>query len=378
MAVTPTQPGPTTDLTALTQWFTTTRHQLRPDVELLPGLDEKPLLFIQATGKYIAIGQGMTHLLPLFDGTHNGAQIAQLTAPDVDQELVHQRLAESMHELRQAGALTEEPIAEPGRRSVARFMRREHLLRLPLTRSIGRWLEAPIAPLRAISGVWLVGAWFVAAAIGLVTGGYALFTAGATWQMPEHLWVLYIVLFIQIAFHELSHAVVCQYLRVPVREAGVGLMLYIMPVGYVDRTDSYRVRDRKSRAFLSLAGPVNDQIWFGVTGLIAIFAPPQISHLAFAMLGLQLLLTLMNFNPLVPSDGYHALCAMTGAVNFRGKALSYLTYRLLRLPLTETQRSITDKQARGYVWYALGCLLFLALLIGGMFRTVSTIVGALS
>lgn len=377
MAVTPTKPGSPADLSAQTHWFTTTRHQLRPDVELLPGLDEKPLLFIQDTGKYIAIGPGMRHILPLLDGSLDGTQIARRTAPGIDQSLVHQRLAESMHELRQAGALTEQPIAEPGRRSVARFMRREHLLRLPLTRSIDRWLEAPIAPLRSISGAWLAGVWFIAAALGLATGGYALLTAGANWQMPEHLWVLYVVLFIQIAFHELSHAVVCQYLRVPVREAGVGLMLYIMPVGYVDRTDSYRVRDRKSRAFLSLAGPVNDQIWFGVTGLIAIFAPPQISHLAFAMLGLQVLLTLMNFNPLVPSDGYHALCAITGAVNFRGKALSYLTHRLLRLPLTETQRNITGKQARGYVWYALGCIFFLTLLIAGMFRTISTIVEAI-
>lgn len=283
-----------------------------------------------------------------------------------------------MHELRQAGALVEPPQPERGRRGIARFMRREHLLRLPLTRNIGTWLETPVAPLRAIPGHVLAGLWVTLSAIGFAVGLFALFTAGSGWQAPSNLWVLYIVLFLQIGFHELSHALVCQYLKVPAREAGVGLMLYVMPVGYVDRTDSYRITDRKSRAFLSLAGPVNDQIWFGVTGLVVLLAPAEISHLAFSMLMLQVLLTLMNFNPLVPSDGYHAISALTGTVNFRGKALNYLTHKLLRVPLSESQLTVSRKTSRAYIWYGIGCLAFVLVLVLGMARTLGRLLEVLT
>lgn len=360
-----------------TDWFNTTAHQLRAGVEAVYGLDDKPLLFIPSTGKYLAIGRGLQQLLPLLDGQRTGAQLL-MAAGAQPSEVLTGRLADAFHELRQSGALVQEPVAEPVRRSLARFMRREHLLRLPLTRSIDSWLEPMVAPLRRIPGRWLAGIWFALAGVGMVLGGYALATAGANWQLPAQLWWIYLVLFAQIACHELSHALVCQYLRVPVREAGIGLMLYLMPVGYVDRTDSYRVRSRPARAFLSLAGPVNDQIWFGITALIALQASGELAHLAFAMLGVQLLLTLMNFNPLVPSDGYHALCAMTGAVNYRGKALSYLTHRLLRLPLGEAQAASSAGQARGYLCYALGCLIFVGLLLAGLMRTIRTVLEVIS
>lgn len=366
------------ELSDVGTWFRDTKQQVREDVEVLQGLDQRPLLHIRATGKYVAVGVDLPRILPLFDGTRTGADITGRIAPSADPVLAMNRLGGIMHELRQAGALVEAPQAEHGRRGIARFMRREHLLRLPLTRKIGIWLEGPVAPLRAIPGRVLAGIWIVLAAIGFATGLFSLFTAGAGWQLPDNLWVLYIVLFLQIGFHELSHALVCQYLRVPAREAGVGLMLYVMPVGYVDRTDSYRITDRKARAFLSLAGPINDQIWFGAVGIVALLAPPEISHLAFSMLTLQVLLTLMNFNPLVPSDGYHAVSALAGTVNFRGKALNYLTHKLLRVPLSESQLAVSHKIARAYIWYGIGCLAFVLILVFGMARTVGNLLEALA
>lgn len=359
-------------------WFRDTKQQVREDVEVLQGLDQRPLLFIKTTGKYVAVGFDLPKLLPLFDGTRTGAEIIEQIASRADPILAMDRLGGILHELRQAGALVEAPKPEHGRRGIASFMRREHLLRLPLTRSIGTWLEGPVAPLRAIPGRVLAGLWVTMSAIGFAVGLFSLFTAGSGWQLPSNLWVLYLVLFLQIGFHELSHALVCQYLKVPAREAGVGLMLYVMPVGYVDRTDSYRITDRKSRAFLSLAGPINDQIWFGVTGLVVLLAPPEISHLAFSMLALQVLLTLMNFNPLVPSDGYHAVSALAGIVNFRGKALNYLTHKLLRVPLSESQLTVSRKTSRAYIWYGIGCLAFVLVLVLGMARTVGRLLEVLA
>jgi putative peptide zinc metalloprotease protein len=155
-------------------------------------------------------------------------------------------------------------------------------------------------------------------------------------------------------------------------------MLYVMPVGYVDRTDAYRVRDRKSRAFIALAGPVNDQLWFGVTGIIAITQQgTELGHLAFTYLIFQAFLTLMNFNPVAPSDGYHMVSALSGAINFRGQALSYLTHLVLRLPLTPELERIPTSRRRWFVVYALGCVAFFVILALAASRTVLTLIGAL-
>jgi putative peptide zinc metalloprotease protein len=171
---------------------------------------------------------------------------------------------------------------------------------------------------------------------------------------------------------------VCQYLRVPVREAGIGLMLYLMPVGYVDRTDAYRVRERRSRAFLSLAGPLNDQIWFGATAVVAVTVPGETGDLAYSLLFFQALLTVANLNPLTPSDGYHAVSAVAGQVNVRGQALAYLTHRLLRIPLTPLMVAASPRRRRFYLVYAIACAAFVALLAFGLVRTGLAVSAVLS
>ena len=359
-------------------WFLGSRPELRADAELLSGLDDRPLLFLADSGRYVALGREVVPLLPHFDGATTGDELVERIRGERDAELVADRLARLARSLRQAGALVEPPERIGGRRGVARFMRKEHLLRLPLTRSVDRLLEPVTAPLRSVPGRVLVGLWSALAAVGLVLGAVALATAGAGWAMPEHVWVVYPLLFLQIAAHETAHALVCQYLRVPVREAGIGLMLYVMPVGYVDRTDAYRVPDRRARAFLSLAGPVNDQLWFGAAAIVAMAVPGEIGDLAFVLLILQALLTVMNLNPVTPSDGYHAVSALAGEVNVRGQALSYLTHLVLRLPLSPALQAVSPARRRFYIGYAVGCLLFLALLVAGAARSVTTLLGALS
>lgn len=359
-------------------WFRDARPRLRDDVELLAGLDDKPLLYIGAFGRYVAIGRDVVPLLPLFDGATPGAELVERLRGDRDPEQVAARLTRLAHGLRQAGVLEEPPARVSGRRGLARFMRREHLLRLPLTRNVGTVLEPVVAPLRAMPGPRLVALWVTLAALGAVLGVVALATAGADWRLPAHAWLLYPLIFAQIVAHELSHAFVCQYLRVPVREAGIGLMLYVMPVGYVDRTDAYRVADRRSRAFLSAAGPVNDQLWFGTAAVVAMTVPGERGDLAFMLLIFQAFLTVMNLNPVTPSDGYHIVSALAGEVNVRGQALSYLTHRLLRVPLPPGVAALTPRRRRFYLGYAVACLLFLALLVAGVTRTVLGLVEVLS
>jgi len=62
----------------------------------------------------------------------------------------------------------------------------------------------------------------------------------------------------------------------------------------------------------------------------------------------------------------------------RGQALSYLTHLVLRLPLSPALQAVSPARRRFYIGYAVGCLLFLTLLVAGAARSVTTLLGALS
>ena len=357
----------------LTRWFLDTPHQVKPEVEHTLGLDDKNLLFDPARGKYLALSPSAGALVASLDGTRTGRQLlAERSATATPQQI--ERVARLLDDIRQSGFLTEAPRAEGARQATARFARREHLLRLPLITDIGRWLEPVVAPLRTVPGALLSWIWIGLAGLGIAIGLVGLTTAYVP-RMPGHLWVVPVVLAAQIAVHELAHALVCQYLRAPAREAGIGLMFYFMPVGYVDRTDSYRVRSRAGRVMISLAGPLSDQIWFGVAGVVALTAPQPVASLAVLVMVSQLFLTAMNFNPLSPSDGYHAVTASLGIINLRGNALSYIVHLVLRTPLP-THFETKGRVERGWlIAYAAACLGFVAL---ALTFTVRAVLGVLA
>lgn len=359
--------------TDLVTWFLTTSHQLKLHVERTHGLDDRDLLYDTARGKYMALSGSAGALINHFDGARTGAEVlSELRQPPTAAQT--ERVARLFHDIRQSGFLAEPPVGEGGREATARFARREHMFRFPLIKNVGRYLEPVSAPLRSVPPMALIVAWLILAATGVGLGVAGLTSTQVT-SMPSNLWVVPLIMIVQIAVHELAHAVVCQYLRVPAREAGVALMLYFLPVGYVDRTDSYRVRSRSGRVMIAMAGPLSDQIWFGAAGVVALTAPDPVAHIAVVLMVCQILLTVMNFNPLTPSDGYHAITAALGIINMRGNALLYAVHLVLRTPLP------TNFDAKGRterVWlvvYAMGCLGFVAVALVAVVRAAGAYLG---
>ncbi|WP_189246788.1 PqqD family peptide modification chaperone [Streptosporangium pseudovulgare] len=350
--------------------------RLRPGVEVITGIDDRPLLFNPATGRYVALTRAGVRVLDLLDGSRTGAVITAGLAGE--REDLRERVDAFLADLRQAGVLTVEP-REPDRRArILSFSLREHMPRLRLTGRVEHVLEPVAAVLRRVPARALTGAVLAVVLAGLLTGGYAL-THPAGHGYPALWWVALPILVVQIICHETAHALACQYLRAPIREAGVGLMLYFMPVAYVDRTDAYRIRSRGGRVMIALAGPFSDQLWFGVTGVIALTAPGQAGDIAYVLLVLQGMLTLVNLNPLLPSDGYHAVTAAVGAVNLRGRAFAYLTHVVLRGPLPSGMRALGAWRKAGYLLFGGLCLAYAAglavlvlnnlwTMIGGFFR----------
>src|SRR5690606_12787912 len=119
-------------------------------------------------------------ILPLFAGRLTGEQIVDRIRSERPREEVVRRMARVAGDLRQAGALTEPPVALDRRRGLAKFMRKEHLYRFPLTRRLGDLLEPFVAPARRVPGRSLVIVWLALAAVGMVLGVAGL-TSGRAW-----------------------------------------------------------------------------------------------------------------------------------------------------------------------------------------------------
>ncbi|MFG1750592.1 PqqD family peptide modification chaperone [Streptosporangium sandarakinum] len=363
--------GPETD------WMVSVPLQIRPDVEVITGIDDRPLLYNSATGRYLALTPAGVRMLDLLDGSNTGGAILdRLTAHRDDRETARARVGAFLDDLRQAGVLTVEP-REPDRRSkIMKFSLREHMPRLKLTGRVGHVME-PLATLLRRLPVRVLNAAVLATALaGMVVGLYALLHPVGH-GYPALWWTAMPILIVQVIFHEAAHALVCQYLRAPIREAGIGLMLYFMPVAYVDRTDAYRVRSRGGRVMIALAGPLNDQVWYGAAGVVALTVPGQVGDIAYVLLVLQTMLTVVNLNPLLPSDGYHAITAASGAVNLRGRAFAYLAHVALRSPLPSGMHALGRWRRAGYLLFGALCLLYAVGLAVLVLRNLWNMIGGI-
>jgi len=374
MTIDLTRPEPGLDESAVS-WFLLTTPELGVDIEHVPGLDGRPMLHDPTRGRYVALTPAADRLTLRFDGHSTGADIVR-RAGWSQADPVIARVAVMASELRQLGFLTEPAHAEGLRIRASRFALKEHLVRFPLVTDVGRFLEPVVAPARRVPSTAIVTAWVTLSLLGLAVGAVAL-THVRVDAMPPHAWLLLPLLVLQIVLHELSHALVCQFHRAPVRSAGVGLMLYVLPVGYVDRTDSHRVRGRPARVLISLAGPISDQIWFGVAGVVALTAGTGTSDMAVVMLVFQVLLTAMNLNPFTPSDGYHAVTAAYGVTNLRGKSLALVVHHVLGSPLPAHLLRVSDRERRVMVGYGLACLAFALVIALAVARSLVHLIGAL-
>jgi putative peptide zinc metalloprotease protein len=168
----------------------------------------------------------------------------------------------------------------------------------------------------------------------------------------------------QVVCHEGSHALLCQYFRVPVREMGVGLLLYFLPVAYVDRTDAYRLRSRWQRAMIALAGPASDLVWTGIYGVLVLqLSGGLLLETAHALLFFNLFLLVVNLNPILPTDGYAALEAAAGELNFRARAMAYLAHRISFTPLSSSLQGISTSRVLAYLAFVGVYLAYVALLL---------------
>lgn len=134
--------------------------------------------------------------------------------------------------------------------------------------------------------------------------------------------------------HELWHGLACKRFGGEVPDAGVILLLFVTPMGYVDASSSLRFSSRRERMIVAAAGMFIELLIAAIAYLIWERAEPGhfrtiLQQIVFvAGIGT----VLFNLNPLMRFDGYYLLSDLTGVSNLFSKgqtAASQFFERLL-------------------------------------------------
>ena len=366
--------------------------RLRRGVSLIVGMDNQPMLFDSDSGKYHRLGAAAAFIVNQFDGVRSLPTIIEELPQDID-EAGARRITGLVDNLREKSLLVgSEPApaasavpAAPARtrrvrgRHTAQPRQARHLKVEKPRRSGGWWLPriiiarkyhrivAPIVtllqrlPAPALSWVFLA-----LAACGYAAGAMALSSlAGGPRPGVLVLVTAVAIQLVSILLHESWHAIVAGYLGTPIRGLGVALMFWAIPIAYVDRTDSYRVRSRRGLTMLALAGIFSDGVVCGLEAAVAWASSGTARQVALTLCAFQLTMLITNLNPLTQSDGVAAVEAATGSVNLRGRSMFVLRRVLSRQPLPPALAVMRPAVRWGYFVYGLLCSL-LGLLAFGM------------
>ncbi|MDD9375793.1 PqqD family peptide modification chaperone [Streptomyces sp. ZAF1911] len=349
-------------------WLDTETPAARADIEIVEGINHQPVAFDPVTGHYTRLSRSGAAILQALDGTVTGREFAcAVVRQGGHDHTAEQIVLAFLGELRAAGLLTVPPESGALLDGV-RFARRRHMPRRALaTGSINRLLEPPARALRRAPALFAV-LWGLAAAAALWQTGHAITSPGAaglltvsglTWGWA----LLALLIALQTTVHELSHALSCRYYGIPVREVGVGLLFYVLPAAYVDRTDAYRLADRRPRIVICMAGVAVDLLWIGAYAAVTSHSDGQLGRLAGLLMWLQLMLLMGNFNPLMPTDGYQALETALGTVNLRARALTVLRCLVLRRPQPSWLASRGRARRTGYLVFGAVCVAYALLIL---------------
>jgi len=358
-----------TELTGESETWLELPLVLSPEVERLTGADFQPMLYLQAERRYIRLSRGAAGLLDALDGATTAEQILARVTGAGDSGLEARRrqtVLQTIDGLRRAGTFT----LDRGRDTRADLPRwRRRLARSPklrVTRGIDPVVAKPAAlAVRHPRATRLSVIALVLASLFLCVAAAVRLSAPTAVLWPA----VFAVVLVEVAVHELAHAAVCRVFGVGVREAGLMLWGWFLPLAYVDCTDTYRLPAKRPRVLVALAGPFVDLVAGGVCAAVMLGGHGELSGTASVIYLSLLLMLARNLMPLLPTDGYHALQAATGELNLRRRAWSHLrgwagSHSIRRRPTTETIRPSRTRREKVYIAYGLASVFYTLVTLG--------------
>jgi putative peptide zinc metalloprotease protein len=198
-----------------------------------------------------------------------------------------------------------------------------------------------------------------------ITASTAIFDP-ARLTLPLFIMTYAIIVVVSI-IHELGHGLTCKRFGGEVRELGA-MLLYFKPAFYCNISDAWTFEKRSARLWTTFAGGwielwiafIALMVWLGTEPGTLINTLAAITSGFAGALGL-----LMNYNPLMPYDGYYALVDWLELPNLRQRSFGYLgaavkrrVFRMnVELPL------VTDRERRIFIMYGLGAVAYSAMVL---------------
>jgi hypothetical protein len=357
-----------------------TRLVLAQDLRFVPSAPalDGGLLYRQSTGLVVRIGSLEWDVLRRFDGAGT-EHIQERMEQESGVRFSAEELEVFAQRARKMGLLE-----YPGTSIVRRPRRRGLGWSVPLgnPERVFAWCAARVSflfhPLALGAGV-----------LTIMVAGLALVEAAPASALPtptqSQLAIFVILLNIVSIVHECGHGLALHRYGGSVREIGIRFVLG-WPCWYCDITESYLLPHLKQRVAVIVAGPFVQAVVCAVAVLAARGDDDHVVAVrsAAALLGV---LTVVNFFPLVRSDGYYLLTELAGMPNLRSDA-----WRWLASSAARQRMRITMPKARrlAITAYAVASVGFLALLldhaviliarmfIAGNHLSVRTVTAALS
>ncbi len=328
-------------------------------------IDGEPSLVLmnESEGEYYDVDTKTNAVWQLLDGRRTVGEIFS-EAKQKDDTLTEKEVKDTIVSLAEEGIIeSTEPEVKRGRIDlVSAFQLDIHLIRdssktlaglFRITRKMIRKEELPIAVGLGILGIAL----FYGSFLRIFADPSVFEVAGST-VLGFFFYELIVMLPIY-GVHELAHAAACDYYGAKPREIGTGLY-YLAPYFYCDTSDAWRL-SRRARIMISVAGPLSTV----TISSILVFASFFVTGFAQNVLKVAAFFgyygSLLNFSPVIETDGYYILADVLNIPNLRDEAFSYikrLFLRALRRPVRSVRQS--GRRVRIVAFYSVISVIWLA------------------
>ena len=322
------------------------------------------VLMKEAEAEYYDVDTKTTAIWRLLDGRRTVKEIYE-EAKKTEETLSEKEVKDTVVSLAQEGVIegTEPEVRRKRVELASAFQLDIHLLKdsskslawlFRITRTLIRREELPVFLGMAALGFFLYYTTFLH-----IFADPAVFEVAGSTVLGFFFYELLVMLPVY-AVHELAHAAVCDHYGAKPREIGTGLY-YLAPYFYCDTSDSWRL-SRRARIMISLAGPLSTvtigSLLVFWSYLIPAGTEQNVLKVAafFCYYG-----SLINFSPVIETDGYYILADILNIPNLRDEAFSYirrLFRRLLRRPVPSVRQSA--RRVRIIALYSVISVLWLA------------------
>lgn len=179
--------------------------------------------------------------------------------------------------------------------------------------------------------------------------------------------MLYATVTVIFLIHEFGHGLTCKHFGGEVHEIGV-MLIYFLPAFFCNVNDAWTFEKRSQRLWVTFAGGWIQLVLGSIAAVVWITTQAGTAVNDFAFLSVLLgggMTVLVNFNPLIPLDGYYALVDWLGIPNLRKRAFEYTGAKLQQI-LKRSKVAlprVTPREARIFLTYGSLAMLYVFLIL---------------